>query len=116
MNTIQFMKHLPPTKTMERALKKRDRGFDGIFFVAVKTTGVFCRPSCFRRPVKQFKRAFDRAGDADPWTPTAGSRPGCNDSYAKSTENVPAESLTTGFEVWESSRSKSDAFFFKTMG
>ena len=29
-----------------RALRARDRRFDGTFFVAVKTTGVYCRPIC----------------------------------------------------------------------
>lgn len=29
-----------------RAVQGRDRRFDGIFFTAVKTTGIFCRPSC----------------------------------------------------------------------
>ena len=29
-----------------RAVKSRDRRFDGIFYTAVKTTGIYCRPSC----------------------------------------------------------------------
>lgn len=29
-----------------RALRARDRRFDGTFFVAVKTTGIYCRPIC----------------------------------------------------------------------
>ena len=29
-----------------RALRARDSRFDGLFFVAVKTTGVYCRPIC----------------------------------------------------------------------
>jgi AraC family transcriptional regulator, regulatory protein of adaptative response / methylated-DNA-[protein]-cysteine methyltransferase len=28
------------------ALQRRDPAFDGIFFVAVKTTGIYCRPVC----------------------------------------------------------------------
>src|SRR6266481_2663852 len=65
MNTIQFMKHLPPTKTMERALKKRDPGFDGIFFVAVKTTGVFCRPSCpAKTALARNRRYFPTSSEA----------------------------------------------------
>lgn len=31
---------------MERARLTRDPGYDGIFFTCVKTTGIFCRPSC----------------------------------------------------------------------
>ncbi|MGZ5403298.1 MAG: AlkA N-terminal domain-containing protein [Nocardioides sp.] len=29
-----------------RAVKSRDRRFDGMFFTAVRTTGIYCRPSC----------------------------------------------------------------------
>jgi AraC family transcriptional regulator of adaptative response / DNA-3-methyladenine glycosylase II len=29
-----------------RAVKGRDRRFDGIFYTAVRTTGIYCRPSC----------------------------------------------------------------------
>ena len=31
---------------MERAYLHSDTSYDGVFFVAVRTTGVFCRPSC----------------------------------------------------------------------
>jgi AraC family transcriptional regulator of adaptative response / DNA-3-methyladenine glycosylase II len=29
-----------------RAVSSRDRRFDGFFFIAVRTTGIYCRPSC----------------------------------------------------------------------
>jgi len=29
-----------------RAVKTKDRRFDGVFFTAVRTTGIYCRPSC----------------------------------------------------------------------
>ncbi|MFT4288352.1 AlkA N-terminal domain-containing protein [Nocardioides sp.] len=29
-----------------RAVRSRDRRFDGVFFTAVHTTGIYCRPSC----------------------------------------------------------------------
>ncbi len=29
-----------------RAVKSRDRRFDGVFYTAVATTGIYCRPSC----------------------------------------------------------------------
>lgn len=35
---------------MVLALRGRDPEYDGVFFTAVKTTGVFCRPSCPSRP------------------------------------------------------------------
>jgi len=31
---------------MERAMDARDAAYDGLFYVAVRTTGIFCRPSC----------------------------------------------------------------------
>jgi len=37
---------LPPRVEMERACAARDASYDGIFYLAVKTTGIFCRPSC----------------------------------------------------------------------
>src|ERR1044072_8044730 len=29
-----------------RAVKSRDRRFDGVFYTAARTTGIYCRPSC----------------------------------------------------------------------
>ncbi|GJM23696.1 MAG: transcriptional regulator [Phycisphaerae bacterium] len=34
---------------MRRAHEARDSGYDGVFWVCVKTTGIFCRPSCSAR-------------------------------------------------------------------
>ena len=31
---------------MYRALARRDSAYEGVFFAAVKTTGIFCRPTC----------------------------------------------------------------------
>jgi AraC family transcriptional regulator of adaptative response/methylated-DNA-[protein]-cysteine methyltransferase len=44
---------LPPESEMYRALVKRDSSYEGIFFVGVKTTGVFCRPACSAKKPKQ---------------------------------------------------------------
>ena len=39
---------------MEQAFQERDAGFDGLFVAAVKTTGIYCRPSCpARRPLRE---------------------------------------------------------------
>jgi AraC family transcriptional regulator of adaptative response/methylated-DNA-[protein]-cysteine methyltransferase len=38
---------------MYRAMVERDRSFDGSFFGAVRTTGVFCRPGCGARPPRR---------------------------------------------------------------
>jgi AraC family transcriptional regulator of adaptative response/methylated-DNA-[protein]-cysteine methyltransferase len=40
----------PPRDEMERAFQQRDASYDGLFFCAVRTTGIFCRPSCPSRP------------------------------------------------------------------
>ena len=37
---------LPSTDEMLRAFVERDPSYDGIFFTGVKTTGIFCRPTC----------------------------------------------------------------------
>jgi AraC family transcriptional regulator of adaptative response / DNA-3-methyladenine glycosylase II len=38
------------TQACERAIRSRDPRFDGWFFCAVVTTGIYCRPSCPARP------------------------------------------------------------------
>ena len=48
MNTLT----LPNRKVMYNALLHKDSSFEGIFFVGVKTTGVFCRPTCTARKPK----------------------------------------------------------------
>jgi len=40
---------LPSTSEMQHAYLNRDSEYDGIFFLAVRTTGIFCRPSCTAR-------------------------------------------------------------------
>lgn len=42
-----------------------NKSYDGIFYYAVKTTGIFCRPSCkARAPLKENTLFFNNAGDA----------------------------------------------------
>ncbi len=43
---------LPATATMYDALLRKDSTFEGIFIVGVKTTGIFCRPTCTARKPK----------------------------------------------------------------
>jgi AraC family transcriptional regulator of adaptative response/methylated-DNA-[protein]-cysteine methyltransferase len=40
---------LPPAAEMYRALCERDASYEGVFFAAIRTTGIFCRPSCTAR-------------------------------------------------------------------
>jgi AraC family transcriptional regulator of adaptative response/methylated-DNA-[protein]-cysteine methyltransferase len=43
---------LPSTDEMYRALVERDQTFEGLFFACVRTTGIFCRPTCSARKPK----------------------------------------------------------------
>jgi AraC family transcriptional regulator of adaptative response/methylated-DNA-[protein]-cysteine methyltransferase len=43
------MTGLPSMQEMVRAYRGRDAEYDGVFFLGVRTTGVFCRPSCGAR-------------------------------------------------------------------
>jgi AraC family transcriptional regulator, regulatory protein of adaptative response / methylated-DNA-[protein]-cysteine methyltransferase len=46
------MPQLPSFDLMDKAFRERDASFDGLFFAAVTTTGIFCRPSCpARKPL-----------------------------------------------------------------
>src|SRR5262245_17010933 len=44
-----FTPALPSRDEMERAYLRSDASYDGIFFTAVRTTGIFCHPSCRAR-------------------------------------------------------------------
>jgi AraC family transcriptional regulator, regulatory protein of adaptative response / DNA-3-methyladenine glycosylase II len=54
-----------------QAMLARDSRFDGKFFVAVKTTGVYCRPICPARPKRENIEFFPDAASAE----AAGYRP-----------------------------------------
>lgn len=44
---------LPSTNEMYQALLDKDSQYEGVFIVGVKTTGIFCRPTCTARKPKQ---------------------------------------------------------------
>src|SRR5256714_2231365 len=51
---MKVMELLPPADAMYRALVNRDSSFEGIFFVGVRTTGIFCRPTCSaKKPARE---------------------------------------------------------------
>lgn len=51
--------------TMYNALVKKDCSYEGIFFAAVKTTGIFCRPTCTaRKPDKKNVEFFKSSKEA----------------------------------------------------
>lgn len=46
------MSTLPPIAEMERAYQQRDAEYNGLFYLGVRTTGIFCRPTCpARKPL-----------------------------------------------------------------
>src|SRR4051812_76775 len=62
MNALSL---LPPQETMYRALVNKDSSFEGIFYVGVRTTGIFCRPTCSaRKPARQNVDFFSTASEA----------------------------------------------------
>ncbi len=59
------MSKLPSQEVMYRALAARDPAFDGIFYVAVKTTRIFCRSVCHARtPKRENVEFFPKPHDA----------------------------------------------------
>ena len=55
-----------PARDEERwqAISRRDAKFDGAFLFAVRTTGIYCRPSCASRPAKRENVTFFETGAA----------------------------------------------------
>src|SRR5580704_15008659 len=50
---------------MYQALLNKDTSFDGAFYAAVKTTGIFCRPTCTaRKPKPENVEFYNTAKDA----------------------------------------------------
>lgn len=55
---MQTLTRLPSRRTLIGAVTRRDAAWDGLFVVAVKTTGIACRPSCPSRPARPENREF----------------------------------------------------------
>ena len=56
---------LPSVDEMLIAYQSRDTSYDGVFYLAARTTGVFCRPSCpARKPLPQNVEYFATPADA----------------------------------------------------
>lgn len=66
MQACQAIEPSLPSSDEERwaAVRRRDRSADGQFFYAVRTTGVFCRPSCPSRPARRENVSFHVSCDA----------------------------------------------------
>ena len=62
---VPAMKSLPSTRTMYQALARRDSNYEGVFFTCVKTTGIFCRPTCrAKRPKPENVEFFPTINEA----------------------------------------------------
>lgn len=59
------LQSLPTPRTMYRALSRRDAAYEGVFFTGVKTTGIFCRPTCrAKRPKAENVEFFPTVTEA----------------------------------------------------
>ena len=59
------MSHLPAPATMYRAFARHDPAYEGVFWLGVKTTGIFCRPTCrARTPNRENVEFFAAPADA----------------------------------------------------
>jgi AraC family transcriptional regulator, regulatory protein of adaptative response / methylated-DNA-[protein]-cysteine methyltransferase len=59
------MNKLPPVPEMFRAFVERDSSFEGVFYTGVRTTGIFCRPTCTaKKPRPENVEFFASGSDA----------------------------------------------------
>ncbi len=90
MYTASNQNTLPSLLEMEQAYKKSDGSYDGIFYLAVRSTGIFCRPSCSaRKPLPKNVEYFPSAREAV----FAGYRP-CKRCRPLETHGTPPEWVT----------------------
>ncbi|WP_075086064.1 bifunctional transcriptional activator/DNA repair enzyme AdaA [Mariniblastus fucicola] len=65
MSNTLFPTELPTTQEMYKALCERDSEYEGIFIVGVKTTGIFCRPTCpAKKPLEKNVSFYGNVRDA----------------------------------------------------
>jgi AraC family transcriptional regulator of adaptative response/methylated-DNA-[protein]-cysteine methyltransferase len=66
----------PSENTAWAAVLGRDHGYDGRFFYAVRSTGIYCRPSCPAKKPRRENVEFFTAGTG--WVGAGGyNRAGC---------------------------------------
>ena len=89
------MNTMPSVKEMQHAYLKKDASYDGIFFFGVRTTGVFCRPSCpARKPLPENVNYFPNVREAL----FAGYRP-CKRCRPLDTNGKPPEWVTAALSL-----------------
>lgn len=59
------MNHLPSAQEMERAYLESDASYNGVFYLGVRTTSIFCRPTCpARKPLPKNVEFFPTPREA----------------------------------------------------
>lgn len=65
MKEPQEIRNQPSPAEMEKAYKSSDESYDGIFYLGVTSTGIFCRPSCSaRKPLPKNVEYFSNPKEA----------------------------------------------------
>jgi len=82
---------IPSNDEMYRAILARDSSYEGIFITAVKTTGIFCRPSCpakkphrenvefFSTPLEAMQQGYRACKRCTPLQPNGDTPPAIRD-------------------------------------
>jgi len=96
------MNTMPSIKEMQNAYLRKDRSYDGVFFLGVRTTGIFCRPSCpARKPLPQNVDYFASVREAV----FAGYRP-CKRCRPLATSGRPPEWVGRALDIANSSEAR----------
>ena len=56
---------LPSPAALHKAFLARDKRYDGRFYVGVRTTGIYCRPTCPARPKLKNVRFYRSSAEAE---------------------------------------------------
>jgi AraC family transcriptional regulator, regulatory protein of adaptative response / methylated-DNA-[protein]-cysteine methyltransferase len=99
---------MPTDNIMYEALVNKDQSYEGIFIAAVKTTGIFCRPTCSaRKPKKENVEFFNNVKEAiqHGYRPckvcTPLEKPGETPAYISDMLNQLADDPTLKFKDWD---------------
>ena len=100
------------------AVRRRDRGADGVFFCAVRTTGVYCRPSCAGRPHRENVMFYATAADAERagFRPCKRCRPAAADPGSSGVTAARSVATRVSSLDWERIAADLDAFGCATTG
>ena len=93
---------LPDGETLYAALLSKDQDFEGIFVAGIKTTGIFCRPTCTaRKPRRENVEFFATPAEASTFDNLARTARRAIDSGASDVqEGAPAPGGDDEPEPW----------------